>query len=57
MTKTSLSFDAQKFAREHGIAPEILNKMIEEIRREFPDDEMMFELHLIRVILHESGKV
>jgi len=55
MAKTS--FNAQVLARKHDIKPEILNKLIKEVKQEFPDDEMMFELHLIRAIHRESGTI
>jgi len=57
MAKTSLRFNAQALAKKHNINPEILDKLIKEVKQEFPDDEMMFELHLIRAIHRESGKI
>lgn len=57
MSITSLQFDAQTFAKENNISIETLNKLIKDIRLEFPDDEMMFELHLIRALLQECGKL
>lgn len=57
MTNISLQLDAQTFAIEHNISMETLDKLIKDIRLEFPDDEMMFELHLIRALLQESGKL
>ncbi len=56
MEKTSLHFNAQELARKHNIKQKILDKLIKEVKQEFPDDEMMFELHLIRAIHRESGK-
>ena len=41
-------FDYEKVAREAGIAAEALGELSRLIRREFPDDEMMYELHLLR---------
>ena len=44
-------FDFQKTAREAGIAPERLEELQEVIRREFPRDAMMRELHVLRACM------
>lgn len=55
MGNTSLQFNAQALAKKYNIKQEILDKLIKEVKQEFPDDEMMFELHLIRAVHRESG--
>ncbi|MGI6307068.1 MAG: hypothetical protein ACOX1X_00370 [Dethiobacteria bacterium] len=57
MEKTSLQLNVQALARKYNIKLAILGKLIKEVRQEYPDDEMMFELHLIRAIHRESGTV
>ncbi len=42
-------FDLEKVKRESGLAPSVLTRIEEKVREDF-DDEMMFELHLIRAI-------
>ncbi len=41
-------FDYEAVAREAGIPPAALDALRTLVRREFPDDDMMFELHLLR---------
>jgi len=41
-------FDWQKTAHEAHIPPEKLEELSHAIRQEFPSDDMMFELHLLR---------
>lgn len=41
-------FDWRKTAHEAHIPPEKVEELRLLIRREFPSDEMMFELHLLR---------
>ncbi len=43
-------FDLEKIKKESGLSTAEFTQLEEEIRREFEDDEMMFELHLIRAI-------
>lgn len=49
-------FDTEKKAREPGIQPEVYQKLKEEVKSEFPNDEMMFELHLLRALMEYSRK-
>jgi hypothetical protein len=44
-------FDADKVALEAKIPPDKLDKLRLVIRQEFPRDEMMYELHLLRACL------
>ncbi|MCK4360018.1 MAG: hypothetical protein KAW92_15010 [Candidatus Cloacimonetes bacterium] len=43
-------FDYQKVARAVGLPDKILNKIKREVKREFPSDKMLYELHVLRAI-------
>ncbi|MGD2250912.1 MAG: hypothetical protein PVF58_21135 [Candidatus Methanofastidiosia archaeon] len=49
-------FDTEKKAKELNINPEIYQKLKKEIENEFPNDEMMSELHLLRALTEYSRK-
>ena len=44
-------FDYESMAREAGIPPQKLEELRKIIRQEFPKDDMMYELHLLRVCM------
>ncbi len=44
-------FDYEKVAREAHIPPEKLGELSHVIRQDFPRDEMMYELHLLRACM------
>lgn len=44
-------FDCERVAAEAEIQPDKLEKLRLLIRREFPRDEMMYELHLLRACM------
>ena len=44
-------FDYESVAREAGIAPDSLEKLCAIVRRDFPTDEMMYELHVLRACM------
>ncbi len=44
-------FDYEKIAREANIPPDRLKELCQLIRREFPKDDMMYELHLLRACM------
>lgn len=44
-------FDCEKVASEASIPSDKLEKLRDLIRQEFPRDEMMFELHLLRACM------
>jgi hypothetical protein len=51
-------FDYEEVAREANIPPDKLDKLSKIIREEFPHDDMMYELHLLRVCMAiKKGKV
>ncbi len=44
-------FDYERVGREAGIAPDMLAELCRLMRAEFPRDEMMYELHVLRACL------
>jgi len=51
-------FDYEQTALEAGISDVELESIKQALRSEFPDDDMMWELHLLRVCLSvRDGKV
>lgn len=43
-------FDYDKAAADAGISQTVLDDFVQEARREFPWDDMLMELHVIRAI-------
>ena len=41
-------FDYERIAREAGMSAENLERLCRLIRKEFPHDDMMYELHVMR---------
>lgn len=48
-------FDYRSAAQRAGILEGDLARLCRVIREEFPDDEMMFELHVLRAVLAIEG--
>ncbi len=44
-------FDYQKVAREAKIPADKMEQLIARVRVEFPDDALMYELHMLRVCM------
>jgi hypothetical protein len=44
-------FDYEKMANEAKIPADKLAELCQLVRREFPRDEMMYELHLLRICM------
>lgn len=44
-------FNFEKIAREAAIPADRLQELCQSIRREFPRDEMMYELHVLRACM------
>jgi len=42
-------FDVKKLEEESGLSSEVLRRIETQVREEFPEDEMMYELHLVRI--------
>jgi hypothetical protein len=49
-------FDTEREAKELGIPAQVHENLKKEVRHEFPNDEMLFELHLLRVLMEYSRK-
>jgi hypothetical protein len=43
-------FDYQKVAKEMNIPNTTLKKIEKEVKKEFPKDRMMYELHVLRAL-------
>ncbi|MFH1708866.1 MAG: hypothetical protein ABIF71_13255 [Planctomycetota bacterium] len=43
-------FDYRAVARSMHVPPAVLKTIIAEVRRDFPRDRMMFELHVMRAV-------
>ncbi len=43
-------YDIEILLKELNLSDEEKEKIIREVRMEFPDDEMLFELHLFRTV-------
>ena len=44
-------FDYESVAREAGVSENELKGLMSAVRREFPRDDMMFELHVLRACM------
>ncbi len=44
-------FDSEEVAREANIPPDKLEQLRRLVRQEFPRDEMMYELHVLRTCM------
>ena len=47
-------FDLEALARNVGLSRAKARALITEVRKEFPEDELLFELHVVRAIMHEK---
>ena len=43
-------FDYQKVAGETGIPDALVRQIEKEVKKEFPNDRMMYELHVLRAL-------
>lgn len=43
-------FDYQRVAQENHVPRIILKKIEREVKKEFPADKMMYELHMLRAV-------
>jgi hypothetical protein len=43
-------YDIEQAFKESGLTKKQIEKIKQEVRNDFPDDEMMYELHVIRVL-------
>ena len=49
-------FDYEKIANKAGVSGDTLDALREKVRHEFPKDDMMYELHLLRVCMALKDK-
>ena len=49
MIKTEY-FDYQKVAEELKLPDRVLKEIEEDVKKEFPDDKMLYELHVLKAI-------
>ncbi len=49
-------FDIESLADKWKINPSLLDKLVREAREEFPNDEMMVELHVLRALRRSQVK-
>jgi len=47
-------FDLEALARNVGLSRAKARALMTEVRKEFPEDELLFELHVVRAIMHEK---
>jgi len=47
-------FDINKVAEKSGLPEQVIKRIKKETREEFPVDDLMYELHLMRAIKAES---
>jgi len=43
-------FDLKRLEQASGLPPAVLEQIEQAIQADYPDDAMMFELHLVRVL-------
>lgn len=57
MEQINRMFDYEALSREYNIAKDTLDLLVKEAQQEFPNDEMMIELHVIRALrwLHKKN--
>lgn len=47
-------FDIDALVRNAGLSRAQVRALVREVRREFPDDELLRELHVVRAIMHQK---
>ncbi len=43
-------FDYKRLARKMKVPDTVLNKIEREVKKEFPSDKMLYELHVLRAV-------
>ena len=43
-------FDYKRIAKKMGIPDSVVKKIEREVKKEFPSDKMMYELHVLRAV-------
>jgi len=49
-------FDIKKAIKESGLAEKEVKDILTEMKKEFPDDQLMYELHVIRALQRVSKR-
>ena len=57
MNRKSESFDYRSLAKKYNISSNVLENIVHEVKDEFPNDEMLAELHIIRALKEYTKKV
>jgi hypothetical protein len=47
-------FNVDELVKNSGLPKARVQALLREIRNEFPDDELLRELHVVRAIMHEK---
>ena len=45
-----MMYDIETAFKRSGLSPEEIKRIKQDVRSEFPNDEMMYELHIIRIL-------
>jgi len=53
----SYMFDIEKIVEKSGLSKRVIKQIEQEVRKEFPKDEAMYELHLLRAIETEKKRL
>jgi hypothetical protein len=56
MDRHHLVFDYKSAAKDMQIPSETVLRLEREVQREFPDDPMLMELHILRALRHYAAK-
>ena len=51
------SFDYKTLAKKYHISPDKIKKITREIYKEFPNDDMLAELHIMRALRNEKEAI
>ncbi len=54
--ESRIIFDTKRLIKELGISQEEYKELEKTVKKEFPQDEMMFQLHLLRALKSISHK-
>ena len=49
-------YDIKILMEELDMSEEEKEKLIQEVRKEFPDDDMLFELHIFRLVKYLNNR-
>ena len=48
-------FDIERLAKDSGLPKARVQALLKETKTEFPDDDLLRELHVVRAIMHEKA--